>query len=165
MLIFPQYAEDIIVGVTKNGIFRWYIANKLIWYLDFLKYCKAGDPDFTEENDSDVVDRFNIFTVDSEHEAEYLKCLAPYQVETEELRSYMELCDKEDDIYDFFVSLLVDFDNKHLISYFPEPDPLDKYIPDDWTSEYRPISDDVPKEMRYWISESGKNMFCWEKKQ
>ncbi|MCP5088350.1 MAG: hypothetical protein GY952_16285, partial [Rhodobacteraceae bacterium] len=50
----------------------------------------------------------------------------------------------------YFPALYVDFDDKELISYFPEPFPFEKYIPPEWTSSYAEFFDKVPSALQYW---------------
>ena len=156
--MIPEYGKNIIVGVIRQQKFNWYVTEKLLWFLDFLKYCKAFDPSFTPDKPSDVVYRFHIFVVDSEHEDEFFRNIEPYKMSCKELRDLLKACQDDFDRDGFHASLLVDFDKRHLISYYPEADPFDRFVPDGWTSEYCPFEKEIPRGEQYWIDEDQNNL-------
>ena len=58
-------------------------------------------------------------------------------------------------------SLIVDFDSKILLSYFPEPASFESYTPDGWIGKYENFLDEVPVEEKYWII-NNKDYFSFE---
>lgn len=159
--VMPDVMEAPLVGVTRNGCFSYYVAPTIVWYLDYLKKIREIRPDFTVEMPwPDVKDRFGIFVVDKEHEEAYVKGLEPYKKSCGELRAAMRMCIHAWELEDFSVNLLLDFDRKVLLSYYPEPMFFEEYVPEGWSAEYRPLrEDDFPPGAYFWIDEDGKNLF------
>jgi len=65
---------------------------------------------------------------------------------------------EQDDLLDFSLCLLVDFDHKHLSSQYPEMIRFEIYVPDGWIGIYRDFTAEIPTEARYWMV-NGQNVF------
>ncbi|KAA9002080.1 hypothetical protein F4V43_13545 [Paenibacillus spiritus] len=158
MLKKPKYAETVIVLVKNKNHFRWFVADKEIWFLDLKKlnssYLEKGynipDPD-------DFSDRFNIAVVSEETAEDFLLQLSDFEARTEELREMLEQRTYSH-ISDMLPSLYVDFDNKELTSYYPEPASYEFYVPDGWLGKYGQFIEVIPEVYRYWIIQ-GTNQF------
>ncbi|MCC0566389.1 hypothetical protein [Brevibacillus borstelensis] len=87
----PKYAETIIVLVKYKKSFRWFVADKEIWFLDLKKlissYLEKG---FEIPNPDDFSDRFNIAVVNEDTAEDFLQKLSDFEVGTEELRKMLE---------------------------------------------------------------------------
>ncbi len=49
-MLEPIYAENVIVGVIHKKQFQWYVTDRELWYLDYVKFAQA----FESEGDSAV---------------------------------------------------------------------------------------------------------------
>ena len=72
----PEYAQDIIVGVMRKKTFCWYVTNKVIWFLDYVKWGRAFDPNAEDS----AKERFDILVVDDAHEEAFFEHIEPYRV-------------------------------------------------------------------------------------
>ena len=61
--------------------------------------------------------------------------------------------------YDFYPSLLIDFDRKVLYNGDPEGTAYEDYVPKGWRGFYEDFLNQVPIDDRYWIDESGIDLF------
>lgn len=154
----PKYAEIIIVLVKYKKSFRWFVADKEIWFLDLKKlissYLEKG---FEIPNPDDFSDRFNIAVVNEGTAGDFLQKINEFNTRTEELRKMLEQRTYSH-ISDMLPSLYVDFDDKELVSCYPEPASYELYVPDGWLGRYAQFTGVVPVDYRYWISR-GNNLF------
>jgi len=109
----PIYAENVIVGVIHKKQFQWYVTDRELWYLDYVKFVQAF------ENEGDLaVDEYiepeqeGIEILSSENAELFLKRIESYKAEVPTLLKLFE--DKiergdEEDALDFSPSFLVDF--------------------------------------------------------
>lgn len=156
MMLFPKYAENVIVGVKFNNDFNWYVSYKELWYLDLRKLTNAYVINgYADPNPEDFSERFNIDIVNENNAKEFLSEMNIYIVKTEELSSLVK--NKEfQEIEALAPSFYVDFDKKKFISYFPEPEAYEEFIPDNWCGKYRTFDELIPDNHKYWIID-GKN--------
>jgi hypothetical protein len=159
----PKYAETIIVLVKYKKSFRWFVADKEIWFLDLKKlvssYLEKG---YEIPNPDDFSDRFNIAVVNEDTAEDFLQKLSDFEVRTEELRKMLEQ-GTYSHITDMLPSLYVDFDDKELTSYYPEPASYELYVPKGWHGKYGQFIEVIPEDYCYWII-NGNNLFCKEGK-
>jgi hypothetical protein len=153
-----MYAENIIVQVKYMNSYRWFVADKEIWFLDLKKliasYLEKG---FEIPNPDDFSDRFNIAIVNEDTAEDFLQKISDFEVRTEELRKMLEQRTYSH-ISDMLPSLYVDFDDKELTSYYPEPASYELYVPDGWLGKYGQFIGVIPEDYRYWIIQ-GANQF------
>lgn len=182
-LLTPDINEAHIVGLTYRGEFNYYVAPRLVWYLDLGKRFPSikADP-----SDPDFKIHLSILVPDDTYADEYIRRLEPYKRSDARLRREMQECRNELDLYEFYPQILIDFDKKHLVSYYPEPYYFEDFVPDGWTSEYGGIGCDpqyflqdreksisseeqlgiggleqdyIPLDRHFWIDENGKSIF------
>lgn len=55
-------------------------------------------------------------------------------------------------------SILIDFENRVFISYYPEPESFEAFVPDGWIGKYQDFTEEIPEKQRYWMDENGKNL-------
>ena len=130
--------------------------------------------------------RYGIMTVDKAHEDEYFRAIEPHKRSLERLKEELYACKRKFDWSSYTTQVLIDFDRKHLTSYFCEPFYFENSVPDGWTSAregiYVPgnyfLTDDgpdglppahmdvdgpgryyIPLDKRFWIDENGKSIF------
>ena len=153
MELVPKYAESIIVGVKYGNAFKWYISDKELWYLDLRKLIKAFEnKGFQIPNADDFSDRFNIDIVNEHNAKEFLTHMKKFIVETKELKDWI-INKKYECISDMAPSIFIDFNDRILISEFPEPASFEEYVPDGWEGKYETFIDRIPEDHRYWLIE------------
>ncbi|MDN4523977.1 hypothetical protein [Fictibacillus fluitans] len=154
----PEYAEMIIVLVRYKSLYQWYVTDKEIWYLDLKKLISSyRQKGFEVHNPDDFSDRFDIAVVNENTAEEFLQRISGFQVSHEELRK-MLVQKTYHDVLDMQPSLYVNFDEKELISSFPEPASYEHYVPYGWLGKYEQFTEEVPINNRYWII-NGENLF------
>lgn len=158
MKMQPLYNELIIVGVTYNNNFKWYVTDKEIWYLDYNKLDHAYGANY---NLQEPEERRNLRVLDGNNVQDFLDNVKQYECSTEELRlgvkAKRKVIEDADDILDFSPSLYVNFDKKFLISLFPEPASFEDYVPKGWRGEYGDFTKDIPVQDIFWM-ENNKNL-------
>lgn len=165
MKIQIEYGENIIVAVVFRNKWSWYVTEKDYWFLDLTKLEKAFlIKGYQLPNLGDYSDRFDIGVLDENSADKFLNEISESKVSLVELRELvlkLACGSKESENFptELTPSLLVDFDNKLLMSYFPEPASFENYIPDGWDGVYENFLNKVPMQERYWIID-GKDYFC-----
>lgn len=162
MLPEPEYAQNIIVGVLWRTTFTWYVTMKEYWYLDYTKYDRAFiAAGYHDATIGDYSIRSGIAVLNEDSAEQFFSYIADSQIPTAAL-SQMMLMRKvnadEDDMLDFSPSLFVNFDQKQLISHYPEMIKFENYVPNGWSGTYRDFTPEIPKNERYWITD-GHNLF------
>lgn len=158
--MFPKYCKNVIVGVVYKKKFNWFITNKDLWYLDYIKeyeewkkcYKKMGRSEKQLNYDVGSLDdfcnrRWGITIVDGESINVFLDKIEGYKISSSKLKVMFENYKGK---IEFYPSLYVNFDKKIFYSYFPEPENFEYFIPDNWIGEYKDFYGIIPKEMIYW---------------
>ncbi|WP_137225493.1 hypothetical protein [Paenibacillus sp. CFBP13512] len=154
----PKYAKNIIVLVQYMKSYKWFVTDKEIWFLDFKKLISAyHENGFDIPNPNDFLERFNIPVVNEETAEEFLEKIIDSEVKVEELKNILKQ-DTHVHMLDMSPSLYINFDQKELISYYPEPASYELYVPDGWIGSYKDFIKDVPEIYCYWIID-GNNLF------
>lgn len=158
---FDDDDADIIVAVAKwKGRFRWFKSDRELWVLDYDKWTQAfvdaGYVVPAPEED----ERFGIPVMSDEFVDRYFDAMATFEVTKDELGR--ELIGQVStattwwDVEDSFPVVFADFDSKHLCAFYSSGTPLERYVPDGWTSEFRDFitessGERLPRSERYWI--------------
>ena len=159
-MVVPEYAEIIVVGVILQGRFAWYITDKNYWIMDIEKmmggYKKRGYAveDFHEN-------RFGIKILSHDNANEFFEKIKGYDIPSKELRDRVNKLAEEENTFeleDYVPSLLVNFDEKRLISSYPESISFEEYVPKGWGGEYSDFLELIPTEYQYWLV-GDKNLF------
>ncbi|GAB1781786.1 MULTISPECIES: hypothetical protein [Priestia] len=162
-MLEPIYAENVIVGVIHKKQFQWYVTDRELWYLDYVKFAQAF------ENEGDLAvdeyiepERKGMEILSSENAGLFLKRIESYKGDAATLLKLFE--DKiesgeEEDVLDFIPSFLVDFDQKVFYSLFPEPASFEEYVPSDWKGTYEDFTGLIPETEKYWVNKDGESLF------
>lgn len=153
----PEYAEKIIVAIIANGDFQWYILDVDWCYLDDIKWgnsFKAVGFDVPEDDSY----RFGIKIVNKESQYEFLKNIECYRVSADRLNTQMLSIVDSDEILAYQYAVLINFDEKKLISYFYEPLAFENFVPDGWEGLYEDFESLIPNEKKYWLKENGYSL-------
>ncbi len=148
-----EYGEELVVIARYKNEWTYFVSEKDLWILDkksrAYSFHKAG----YELPLDDYSDRFDIPLLDENTAETFFPEMQEFEVSSEMLRKMILEKDANNTLEDeaqYFPALYVDFDDKELISYFPEPFPFEKYIPPEWTSSYAEFFDKVPSALQYW---------------
>ena len=148
----PLYAQNIIVFVTFKSSTGWYVADKELWFLDLRKFADAFiSKGYAVPNPEDFSDRFNIPVVNEDTASAFLLCIQDCKASADELKQVLEQ-KTYDHISDMVPSLYVNFDEKRLLSSYPEPASYEQFVPDGWIGLYGSWLACVPEEHRFWSS-------------
>lgn len=160
--IKPKYAENIIVCVKKNKSYKWYVTDKEIWFLDLRKLITAyKERGYDIHNSEDFSERFEIDIVDINNASIFLDKVSEFEVSCEDLKR-MLIKLEYNYITEMMPSLFVNFDEKELISFYPEPASYENYVPDNWSGKYEKFLVKIPDKYKYWIV-NGIELFKEEK--
>ncbi|MED3864404.1 hypothetical protein [Priestia megaterium] len=162
-MLEPIYAENVIVGVVHKKQFQWYVTDRELWYLDYVKFAQAF------ENEGDLAvdeyiepERKGMEILSSENAGLFLKRIESYKGDAATLLKLFENkieSGEEEDVLDFIPSFLVDFDQKVFYSLFPEPASFEEYVPSDWKGTYEDFTALILETEKYWINKDGESLF------
>ncbi len=155
--MYPVYADKIIVSIVKDKLFSWKITDRDWWFLDYNKLERAyQDKGFDVVIDASA--RFGIKVLENDTAEAFMKKTKFFSVTKEELREMIQESKKEE-ILAFIPSIYVNFDEKIFISFYPEPESFEEFVPDGWKGDYYNFMDLIPHKEKYWIDDNGNNIF------
>ena len=160
----PIYAENIIVAVVYKNIFRWYISDKELWFMDYSKmdyeYDNLG---YCSDEQYEIQERKGIKILRTENAQDFLNRIEKYSTCKADLYKLLQdsrqMLIDENDILSFAPSLYIDFDNQILYSMYPEPASYEEYVPQNWIGLYEDFTALIPENQKYWIDNCGKSLF------
>ena len=146
--------DQFIVYVVFDGVGRWYISDKEIWYLDYNKWIDAYQNAGYEIN-REYLDprRRDLLCLDGETAVCFKHRIEADLCSSKELS---ELFVANSGHECFKPSLYVDFDSETLYSMYAEPASYEDYAPMNRNTQYKNFLDLIPVSQRYW--ESNDNM-------
>lgn len=153
----PKYAERLVVAIKQNKCLEWYILEKDYCFMDYNKWDRAwrkkGYEVYSDNTRRFGIDVINEFTINS-----FLAFIAENKVTSAKLKKMLiEELDYEEKLA-YNPSVLMDFDKKVFFSFYAEPESYEEFVPDGWKGVYHDFQQFIPKEMRYWIDEKGRNL-------
>jgi hypothetical protein len=156
----PIDTEEAIVVIRLNGQFRWFKSNRELWVLDRNKwedeYINAG----FELPEPDLSERFGIRILDQSTAERFLKEMKRFEISREDLTNGLirrfPSSQSWWDVSDLFPIMLVDFDRKHVCAFYFEGIPMERYMPNGWTSDFEDFATKYPDEYfprreKFWI--------------
>lgn len=153
----PTYAENIVVAIKHDGCMEWYILDKDYCFLDYAKleeaYRKKGYAVIDDNNF-----RYGIKVVNELTKNLFLKNIKKYKISAEKLKEMLLNESDPEEKLAYNPSILIDFENKVLVSYYAEPESFEYFVPDNWNGEYRDFEADIPQIQKYWINENGQDL-------
>lgn len=153
----PIYAENIVVTIKHGSCLKWYILDKDFCFLDYNKleeaYQKKG---YQVEVDSAI--RFGIKVVNEFTKEKFLDNIVQYKISTEELKKMLMNETDYNERLAYNPSILIDFDNKVLMSHYAEPESFEHFVPKGWTGKYQNFEERIPRNQRYWVDENNKSL-------
>lgn len=160
-MLEPIYAENVIVGVIHKKQFQWYVTDRELWYLDYVKFVQTFESHLAVDEYIEP-ERKGMEILSSENAELFLKRIESYKADVATLLKLFE--DKiesgdEEDVLDFSPSFLVDFDQKTFYSLFPESASFEEYVPSDWKGTYEDFTALVLETEKYWMNKDGESLF------
>jgi hypothetical protein len=163
MKLFPEYAQNIIVGTIFDNAFSWYVTEKDLWFLDMYALKNAYS---RHGYDLDITDPRllrSAFPILNERTfVDFRLLIHEYIFSTPELRELLLMIledDQQSRPYEMYPSLLVDFDNQELFNCYYEPEAFENVVPKGWKGKYHEFLDHIPVSERYWVTSDCKNLF------
>jgi hypothetical protein len=154
--------ENIIVVVVRyQGEIRYYQSDQDLWVLDVNKWRNefiAHGYDMPEFNDDF---RFGIKIVNEKTVDKFLTSMSCYEVEKDELSYQLAIRYQTAysfwDVIDLFPVIFVNFDEKKVAGFYPQPNVrLEYYIADGWQGEFIDFAleypeETFPKSEKFWV--------------
>lgn len=150
MLLKPAYAENLIVGTMHNGSWQWYVTDRELWFMDLVKWNRAFAARGFAVDENDFTDRFDIGVLDQDTAAVFFDHIKDYRVDAQSLTN-MLINEEYGGILDMQPALYVNFDERELVSLYPEPASYEEFVPVDWSGSYEDFTAKIPAGERYWI--------------
>jgi hypothetical protein len=150
----------VVVAIRLDSEIKWFRGDRDFWVLDQEKwrdeFIRAGHevPEFQDG------DRFGIRIVNHDTKQKFICSIAEFEIDKNELS--IDLARRFStarswwDVEDLFPILFIDFDNSHVGAFYYEGTPMERYIPDGWTSEFIDFANKYPEEIfpiedKFWI--------------
>ncbi len=102
--------------------------------------------------------RFGIKVVNKLTKTLFLDKIKEYRISTEELKRMLMNESNYNEKLAYNTSILIDFENEVLMSYYAEPESFEDFVPDGWDGKYQDFAADIPQNQRYWIDENGQSL-------
>lgn len=153
----PIYAENIVVAIKHDGCIEWYILDKDICFLDYAKWEEA----YRKRGYNVTVDdapRFGIRIVNESTQSLFLDKIKEYRVAAAELKEMLISESDYDEKLAYNPSILIDFEDRVLVSHYAEPESFEHFVPDGWVGKYQSFEESIPKNQRYWVDENGRSL-------
>lgn len=153
----PIYAEELVVAIKYEKRVEWYILNRDLCFLDYTK----REVSYRKRGYKVVIDdtaRFGIKIVDDSTRVSFLHNIRGNKITTGELKRMLMSEADHDEKLAYNPSILIDFENRILISHYAEPESFEDFVPDGWEGKYQNFEEIIPQDQRYWIDENGRNL-------
>lgn len=155
----PFFPETVITGVRLHGVWRWYITPKEMWILDQVSWSKTFLTQYQCSNEIvdlyDFADRFYIGVLNEETIEHFFEQMDQGPISSRTLNEMLQqvLLDEqaEREIKHYLPTFYVDFDERVLLSMYPESGIYEKFVPEGWIGKKEDFRSQVPESERYWI--------------
>lgn len=152
-----RYSEEVVVATILRGVFRWFVTEKELWFLDYRRwkdaFICAGYGEALSRVEVEA-ERFGIVVLDERSAETFLDHIEQCKADVESLRRLLKSglpASNVDQVVHLLPSLYVDFDKCVLFSFFYEPSSFEDFVPSGWHGEYRDFWPLIPADQRYWI--------------
>lgn len=151
---------EIIAVIKYNGRFCWFRSDRDLWVLDLNKWSQAFVDAGYQMPEPDPSERFGIPVLNEKTVDSFLAEMQQYEIFkddlTKDLIARLPGAQSWWDVGDLFPIMFVDFDRRHVCAFYPQGTPMERYIPDGWTSEFEDFATKYPEEYfpqseKFWI--------------
>ncbi|MSS84576.1 hypothetical protein FYJ24_07330 [Actinomycetaceae bacterium WB03_NA08] len=181
MELEPDYSDAFVVASVLGGEFSWYVTPPDYWCLDYRRIWRDADEQELEQYRSFFGDgyfhnkgsvfgpREDMVILDSKSAPVFLERIARDRASVAELREWLSIVwhpqhtDENDDGMWYWAwrpTFYVNFDEKVFYSSYTEPGSWERCAPEGWRSQWHSFLYLVPEEYRYWVLDSGVNVFA-----
>lgn len=156
--MIPEYADVIIVGVVYKNNFSWFVTEKELWILDI----KKRRDDFINNGydyplECILPSRYGYLIINEENIESYLPKIETFKSASNDLKRIILEKLYADTVLSMKPSIFINFDEKWLISNYPETLAFENYVPDNWYSKFCNFDDIIPIKEKYW-EDKGRNL-------
>ncbi|UXN08057.1 hypothetical protein [Bartonella sp. HY761] len=145
--------DEILVYLKYKNSYILMHGPKDFWYMDYSIWNRNAD-------DKHIITefsfRFGIKILNEDNLNVFLKYASSYIID-DKTKLKLKKLEKEinslNDFYSFLPSLLIDFDQKYLYSYYRDMISFENYVPETWTGLYEEFYDLIPDKEKYWTLE------------
>lgn len=154
--------ELVVVVVKYCGAFRWYRSDREHWVLDLKKWRQEFVDAGHETPAVDSSNRFNIDVVNEETIDEFLAAMSEFEIGKAKLSDALARRFPEAqswwDVGKLFPIMFVNTDKRHVAAFYSGGIPMERYVPDGWTSEFEDFAakfsdDEFPVGERFWVQD------------
>jgi len=152
--------EKIVAVVRISGRFRWYRSDRDLWVLDLQKWRNSFTIHGHFVPELDDSDRGGIHVVTRESASRFLDLMSQYELKSDQLS--IELAERYTtarswwEVADLFPIIFVDFDSERVAAFYLKGTPMEKYLPDGWSGEFKDFATEYqpemfPEEEKFWV--------------
>lgn len=151
--------ELVVVLFKYHDRYRWYGGSRDLWVLDYRKWAQEF-LDAGYSVDYGAEDRFDIEVVNEDSIDLFLSKVSHLELEKDKLAKALERRFKDAkswwDVGALFPIMFMDFDRKHVSAFYPSGTPMERYVPDGWTSDFIDFANEYPNnlfpmEEKFWV--------------
>ena len=153
--------EVVVVMIRYRNRIRWFQSDREFWILDYVKWENDFKSSGYEVPERDGTERFGIPIVNQATVDKFLEFMHEFEVTKEILREelliYYPKAKSWWDVGGLFPIMFVDFDSEHVGAFYPNGIPMERYIPNGWTSRFEDFANEYskdifPNEEKFWIN-------------
>lgn len=152
--------EVVVVAVRFQGRIRWFRCDRDWWILDVNKWRDEFIANGYDVPEFNAAYRFGFTVVDESNAAEFLACLADYEVAPDtlarELAERYATAQSWWDVGDLFPIMFVDVDARDVGAFYASGVAMERYLPDGWTGRFVDFATDYPESVfptasKFWV--------------
>jgi hypothetical protein len=160
----PLEPDLVVVLIKYRSRYRWFRGDRELWILDYQKWAN----DFSNAGydvDSGADERFGIEIVNALTVEDFLSKVGNLEIDREKLATALATrlptAKSWWDVGKLFPIMLIDFDETHVAAFYSEGIPMERYVPDGWTSEFEDFANkydesQLPTSEKFWV-QNGKD--------
>jgi hypothetical protein len=154
--------EEVVVVVKYEQKFRWFRSDRELWVLDLHKWQKEYVDAGYDLPDDDTSDRFGISIVNETTMQHFLTEMGKFEIDKARLGKALANRFPEAqswwDVGKLFPIMFIDADRHHVTTFYLDGIPMERYVPDGWTSEFEDFASkfseqDFPESEKFWVQD------------
>jgi hypothetical protein len=154
--------ELVVVLVKYQGKFRWFRSDREMWVLDYGKWAKDFRDAGYDSVEDDASERFGIEVVNDSTIDQFLTEMKEFEIDKSKLEKALATrfpsAKSWWDVGMLFPIMFIDVDNKHVAAFYPDGIPMERYVPDNWSSEFEDFATKYPEPIfpskeKFWVQD------------